>query len=114
MPPANTNLCQYRPSRSLRLLPMLLLFEDCRCQKIRNTYGSIFGSHPSRQPQSLLRPTRTCERSGMAIWFTVLFQSEFAIELVNSPITLASGTLKSLAVQNPDCTAGVLDHSLGL
>jgi len=58
-------------------------------------------------------PTRTCERSGVPSR-QALFQSEFTIELLNSRITLASATLKSLAVQNPDCTAGVLDHALGL
>ena len=93
---------------------LLLLFEDCGCQEIKKDLRSHFWTNiPLANPKAFCaRP----ERVSNPAWHLVraLFESEFTIELLNSRVSLASGTFKSLAIQNPDCTAGVLDHALGL
>jgi len=72
----------------------------------------IFGSQSLPTPKPFALPKQVSDQKCNLV--KALFQSDFTIELLNSPITLACGTFKALAVQNPDRTARVLDHPLGL
>ncbi len=93
-------------------MTLLLLFEDCAAKNKKDLRSHLRITPLSPTPNPFAPDERVSDPARRLV--KALFQSEFTIELLNRPITLASGTLKSLPVQNPDCTARVLDHPFGL